>query len=338
MISFTHNKGKEWLKMDKIKTEGSGKGLLWKPIIERVEHKASDGITYEFVDYWDKLRKVRVWAKSNEANVLHLSVKEITSFSSDDLKVFGVWDLLSEDDKKAFETNIAMVKSQVIDKMDHVRKHRKSSEDYIGVPREVTCSKCQKVQAMAPAQVIKRATAKGIDPHEFAKVFVCLECDPSQRGRKASGKYANMTKELKCTHEGCTFVCKQHPSMTEKAAEKKGMTFTEYVNSWKCKEHRVKKVHHFTQAKLDREASGKGKIKVEKVIGEKKHKGRASSGKYDGISGELHCTHPGCKFIQRQHASLSIKAAEVKGISLQEFFANWKCKEHRIKKSDKVKV
>ena len=315
-----------------------GKGLLWKNISERVEYKASDGLTYEFVDYWNKLNCVRVWEKSNESNVLHLIVKNTFDFSVEDLKTFGVWDLLSEEVQKSISTNdfpseVISQKLQKSQKDDTITTHkRKSSADYVGIPREATCKKCGKVQAMAPAYVINRATAKGIDVHEFVKEFVCLECNGGQRGKKANPKYANYPKVMKCSHPECKVEYPQQPSMTEKIALSKGLTLEKYCNEWKCKEHRPTKVHHFTQERLDREARGEitpPKNAKKKEDGVVRKRGRAASDKYKGMPKGYVCCIEGCGCFQKMHPSLVMTAAKTKGITVDEMYKNWKCKLHR---------
>jgi Rieske Fe-S protein len=316
------------------------KGILWKPISNRTEFIASDSLRYEFVDFFPKRNLVRLWEiDKNDKNLKTLKVFGYDYFSIEDLKTMGVWDILSDEKKKKIvESGIVQAQAQITlnqtDKMAHARKHRASSSEYVGIPREVTCCKCGGTKAIAPALVIKRSTLKKITPEEYAKGYVCLECNPNQRGRKANPKYANLPKEIKCNHPDCKFVQKQHPSMTEKLADAKGVTFSEYVAAWKCKEHRVKKVHHFTQERLDREARGEVKAPktAKKREGEGKRRGRVANPAFEGIAKELTCNHEGCTVKQNQHPSISIKAAEGKGITLDKYFGSWKCKEHREKK------
>jgi hypothetical protein len=322
--------------VDKVDKVGYGKGLLWKPVSDRIEFTATDKMQYQFIDYFPKKNLVRLWQiDRNDKNSLEMRVYPYSYFSIDDLKAMGVWDILRDEQKKTVEMSLVQAAQNASDTMEHARRHRTPNSEYVGIPREVTCCKCGTSKAIAPALVIKRSTLKKITPEEYAKKYVCLECDPTQRGRKASGKYASLPKEIHCCHPECKFVQKQHPSMTEKLADAKGVTFSEYVANWKCKEHRVKKEHHFTKMKREREA--RGEIVVPKTYkkregGEGKRRGRAANPAFEGIAKELTCNHDGCKVKQAQHPSISIKAADGKGITLDEYFSTWKCREHREKK------
>ena len=314
-------------------------GKFWKPISERIEFKASDGITYEFVDFWDKLGKVRVWQKGNEQNALTLVTKSIHEFSSDDLKNFGVWDSLSDTIKNNIENSV-VTKMDIFNQAhpeEKVVKHHKSREEYIGVPRSFVCHECNGTKTFPPAMVLQKAKAKGMTIEEFEKAFICNECKPAPRGKKANPKYANYPRVMKCNHPECTFSTPQQPSLTEKLMTDKGLSLEEYCKSYFCKEHRPKKVHHFTQMKLDREARGEVKPPKtakkrlgDEVTGEVKRRGRVANPAFDGIPKHLTCT---CGATQIQHPSISIKMAEAKGVSLDKYFSDWRCKTHREKKA-----
>ena len=119
--------------------------------------------------------------------------------------------------------------------------------------------------------------------------------------------------------------------MTVKAAEKLGIGHIEFITNWKCKLHRVKKMHHFTKEKLERIANGTQKVSKEKVKiasdnNEVKHRGRKANPAFDGIAKGLTCS---CGFFQAQHPSISIKIAEKKGMTLESYMSSWKCKSHR---------
>lgn len=313
-------------------------GKFWKPVTERLEFKASDGITYEFVDFWDKLGKVRLWQKGNEQNALTLVTKSIHEFSSDDLKNFGVWDSLSDSIKSNIENSV-VTKMDIFNQAhpeEKVVKHHKTREEYVGVPRSFVCKSCGGTKTFPPAMVLQKAQVKGMTVEEFEKSFECNGCKPAPRGKKANPKYANYPRVMKCNHEGCTFEISQQPSLTEKLMTDKGLTLEAYCKAYFCKEHRPKKIHHFTQMKLDREA--RGEIKAPKtakkrvdgeVTGEVKRRGKKASGKYEGMPKGYTCTHEGCSFFQLTHPSLVMKAAEAKGLTTEEMYENWKCKAHR---------
>lgn len=238
------------------------KGLLWKPIGERVFFSDRDGSNFEFVDYWPKtstVHLIRAWI-IKAVNDMGLCYFPVQAVGAEELKRLEIWDLLPESIRQ--DISGSDIKQEVIvqDRMDHARKHRVKNPELAGLPSVIKCSKCGGEKNVIPAQILKRAKAKNITPEEFIKVFVCLTCDPSQRGKKVSAKYANMTKELKCTHEGCCVTKIQHPSATEKAAGVAGLTFAEYVAAWKCKEHKEKRVHQFSKEGMAaRGVTGRGR-------------------------------------------------------------------------------
>jgi hypothetical protein len=111
----------------------------------------------------------------------------------------------------------------------------------------------------------------------------------------------------------------------------KGLTLEAYCSSWLCKEHRPKKVHHFTKERLEREAKGIVKVKVDKVKkeGKGKRRGRAANPEFANLPKGYTCCVEGCGFFQLTHHTLVKKAAEAKGVSVEDLYKNWKCKAHR---------
>lgn len=309
---------------------------LWKPIVERVEYKASNGVLYEFICYYEKQKQVYVNAVRHEGKdcTWVSQFLPITAFNVNDLKEFEVWGLLTESDQKMIEKNSVVTK---IDEDGEVKevKHRVHHSEYLGIPKEFCCKSCGGTKILAPAIVIARSKAKGQTVEDFEKNFECSGCKPMRKGKEANPKYKGLSKVLKCTENGCGVEKGQHPSMTIKAAEALNMTYSDYLASWKCKEHRTKKVHHFTKEKLAREARGEVKVKKEPKVkdGVIRHRGKKANPAYDGLPKGLTCH---CGFFQVQHPSISIKVAGEKGIALEDYFKNWKCKEHRERKT-KVK-
>lgn len=321
--------------------EVGGKGELWKPSEERMSITRKGGLKIEFVDYWPKFQTIRIWEVSFGGGAF--KIMKVEDFSVADLQAFGVWELLSpafqEEISKGYVQVEAKYQQDKQDAHEERMEKRKGRADYVGIPREIECSKCGDKKAVAPANVIKYSEAANLTIEEWVKQFKCSTCEPRHRGRQANEKWVGLPREIHCSEKGCTYIQKQHPSMTDKMAKEKGITFEEFVSTWKCKAHREKKVHHFTlmkEARLAREAK-EGKVEVVEVKkpvngAVKGHRGRQASGKYDGMSSELHCSAKGCKFTQKQHPSLTITAAEKKGKTFKEYCATWKCKEHREKR------
>jgi rubredoxin len=152
------------------------------------------------------------------------------------------------------------------------KKGRQTSGKYALLPKSLVChfEGCNKVLVQHPSMTEKQAQAAGVGFNEFCEKWMCKEHRPKKahyfskearenrgekvnipvkgtnepkmgtgrRGRQASEKWAGMASELKCNHEGCTKIQKQHPSLTMAAAKRHGKTFEEFLNTWKCKEHR----------------------------------------------------------------------------------------------------
>jgi hypothetical protein len=317
--------------MNEIKD--TGMGLLWKPIGERVLFTRK-GCEFEFVDYWPKQNKIRVWI--NQIGTGTFKVFKVEDFSVDELKEIEVWELLSDDQKKVIINGYIQAKAQEAIDAEERRVGRLPKAEHEGIPREIKCIRCGDMQVIAPANVLKYMEKAGQTVEEFVNCFKCSDCEPRHRGKQPSEKWLNLPREIHCCENGCTFVLKQHPSMTDKQAKDKGISFEEFVTTWKCKEHREKKPHHFTvmkEARLAKE-SKEGNVesnKPVKVTG-KGHRGRQANPIYDGLPKGLTCCVSGCGFFQVQHPSISIKIAESKGVDLKEYMGNWKCKEHREKK------
>jgi hypothetical protein len=325
----------------------NGTGNLWRPIVERLDYVASNGLKYEFVDYWDKLKIVRAWEyRSNNPNETMMNLMNISIFnlSIDDLKEFKVWDLLSDEDKQTIEKKqpVKAVKEKVDENGEvKIKKTRTPHPEYEGVPKNYKCHKCNKEVIMQPGQVLKRCALHKITPEDLVKTYVCLSCDSTQRGRKSSGKYDGLPKELHCSHPDCKNIQVQHPSMTVKASEKLGMDVKTYIANWKCKSHRIKKAHHLSkEARIARgEVIKPAKIKVIKyrVEGEVLRRGRAPNPLFAGIPHTTKCT--GCGKEITLVAQNILDKAKILGITVEALLKNYKgrCCGGKLKKVDKVK-
>ena len=119
------------------------------------------------------------------------------------------------------------------------RKRGKACDPkYANIPRIITCHKCQHTEKIAPSVLIKNAEKKGLSIEEYGKIWACSSCEPRHRGKRSSGKWSSLPKELVC--KTCGKVQPQHPSMTEKQATLLGKTFQEFVDAWNCRSCRPK--------------------------------------------------------------------------------------------------
>lgn len=320
--------------MDTIEIKDTGKGLFWKPIGERMI-LIRKGIELEFVDYWPKQNSIRVWV--NQMGSGSFKTFKVEDFSVEELKSVEVWDLLTDEQKKVIENGYIQAKAQEVINTEERRLGRQPKAEYEGIPREIKCIRCGEMQVIAPANVLKYVEKAGQTIGEWVEQFKCSDCEPRRRGKQPSEKWLNLPREIHCCENGCEFVLKQHPSMTDKLAKVKGISFEEYVAIWKCKEHREKKPHHFTvmkESRLEKE-SKESKVEVKEPVktAMKGHRGRQANPIYDGLPKGLTCCIEGCGFFQVQHPSISIKIAGSKGLDLKEYMGNWKCKDHREKKA-----
>jgi len=321
----------------------TGTGLLWKPIDERDTFHFGDK-ELEFVDYWptkgNSIHIIRAAEKFSQMGDCRYEYHYVSLFHIclDDLKKMELWTILSEDLKKQLELRHVTAqengkmdadnhKTEMVERMAHARRHRSSDPEYDGIPRTLTCTNpncgnMDKTIKISPMMVIKQAQCKKQTVEEYVASYQCSECQPRHRGRAPLAKWLNMPRELRCHFEGCTVVLAQHPSMIEKQANASGKKFTEFVNTWLCREHREKKEHHFSSASR---ALRDGK------------KGRPRNPAYAEIPKETSCIV--CKSVVKLVPDNIIGKAKILGITVKELIATYKCRRcgGRLKKQSKKK-
>lgn len=352
------NETNETNAVEKIEKTAKGLGLLWKPVGERQFLYRKD-YQFEFVDFWnDPIYTIRVWELKNGTG--SIKILPVSDFPVDDLKNLGIWDLLSDTKKVELENGVVQIEAKYqaekIANHEERKAGRKARSEYKDIPKEIPCKKCGEMKTIIPSYVYKTTQAKGITVDEWIEKFVCLKCDPSKRGRKSSGKYDNVPKEIPCSHEGCTFTQKQHPSVTGKQAEMAGKSVEEFVSGWLCKEHRPAKVHHFSkEGREARLAEGKpvktrqahqAKEKPIKAVVEtnliqdpkeavtiskepvegfvKGRRGRLPNPAYAMIPKEAICV--GCQKSVKLVAQNIIGKAAILKITVDELVKNYKCR------------
>lgn len=303
----------------------TGYGLLYKsPVeVEKREVFIYRGKEVSFMDYWPNFKIIRacytkLGINANEVITLPIPIGKIPASI---LKNMEVWTVLEGKFKEELEKIPETSTIESVDKMGHVRKFRKARADYDGVARSVTCCKCQTPQKINPALVLKRAEKAGVNHIDWAKDFLCQKCHPTKgRGRKVSSKWALLPKSLKCSHPGCDFVQKQHPSMTEKMAKAKGIGFNEYVETWKCKIHREKKPHPMS-------AEGRALRGM---------RAKAVNPLFANIPKNVICT--GCKKPITLVPAQALEKSKILGLTMEEFLKTFKCKScgGRITKAQKL--
>lgn len=307
-------------------------GLLYRSPVEvekREVFKLGDK-EVAFIDYWPNFKAIRYcYTKMGlNANDVITHVISLTKIPVSILKGMEVWGYLDEELKEQLGKIPETSTIESVDKMGHARKFRKARADYDGVQRIIRCMKCGHEQKMNPAIILKKAELAGKSHQDWCLDWKCQLCCPTPRGKKISAKYANMPRELICHHEGCKNVTKQHPGITEKAAKAKGIGFNEYIGSYMCKEHRIKKPHQFSaEGMAERKAKGLPPGR----------RGRIPNPVYAGIPHKAKCTGTCGKEITIV-ASQAIKKANVLGLTMDEFIKTFKCRAcgGKITKSQKA--
>ena len=280
-------------------------------------------IVMEMVGYDAKVQKVHGLYTSidnqNDTHELHYQWVDVTAIAVDELKKLSIFSSLPADLVAQLEQVKVNEQSVVEDRMNHARKFRQKKALYIGMPTEVTCCKCDEPQKMVPAQIIKRAEAKGMPWKEWIKIFACQRCVPT-KGRRSNPKYANVPKTVHCCEPGCTFEQTQAPSQTEKLAISKNLTIEKYLASWKCKTHRPHKPHQFSKEGVAlREAAA---LAAGTPI--ERRRGRPANPAFAGIPKTTICIV--CKKEVTIVAQNILTKADILGITKEQLIADYHCK------------
>ena len=300
---------------------GSGKvGQFWKSCTEAPRSFFRIGKNdFEFVDYWPDKECIRVWLNTTQLgdHSDSLVLLPIAKIPADVLKDLPVWDTFSkevqEDLSKRAATLELIEQQEVVDRMNHARRHRKGNPEYAGIPRELVCTKCEcrenaTVQKVPPAMVIKYAKRDGKTVEEYVKTWECSKCSPRRRGKAPSAKWAKFPRELIC--QKCSHIQKQHPSMTEKQIVASGKKFQDFIENWLCMKCRPEGDKR------------RGKRKVDPISGVIGHRGRVANPEFVGLPKFMTCSC-GNKVNTNAH-QLKIKAL-AQGTTILELIKNYKC-------------
>jgi len=227
----------------KVKDVGDGIGKFWKSGIEAPRDIFTiAGQEYEFVDFWEKQNIIRAWHKKydvgmNTWTMQHLPLTEIAVSTLKELPVWGI--LSNEAQEKLINGTAAMeqVEQDVVNKLNKVANKGKRKLKYVGIPRELVCSKCLsnatriKIQ---PALVIKNAAKKGLSVEEYVSTWVCQVCVPTKgrgRGKSVNPLFANFPKELVCK---CGNKVPLNPYNLKAKAIKLGTTIEALIKDFQC--------------------------------------------------------------------------------------------------------
>jgi len=165
----------------------------------------------------------------NPLDTIKQGLIKVTEVSQVALTNLSVWEQLSKKVQQEVTEAEEAYRNAPKDRMKHARSKRRNK--YEGIPREVTCSKCNKKQAIQPAQILKRAENADMAWQDWVEKFRCQGCFKSPRGRKANPKYAGLPTELVCS---CGKTIKTTPYYLVNISEKRGVTVDEFVADFHC--------------------------------------------------------------------------------------------------------
>ena len=160
-------------------------------------------------------------------------ILKIENIDTDNLKIIGVWEKLA----KEIQDGLLKAEGEVPENLKRAWEARKSKgPKYPGVPAEITCIECHKVQKMSPGAIVKSAAKWALknqlipDTDKWLKQWRCQECHKTPRGRKAN---PNLPPKVTLTCKCGTKVI--YPgSVALKFATKKGLTLDKYVEKFAC--------------------------------------------------------------------------------------------------------
>lgn len=278
-------------------------GKFWKSSIEAPRDTFTiAGQDYEFVDFWPKNKSIRAWHKKYESGTHtdRLQFLSLSEIAVSTLKELPVWEALTKEEQdKLINGTAAMeqIEQDIINKLNKVSNKGKRKLKYVGIPRELVCSKCSIPETatrmkIQPALVLKYAEKKGLSVEEFCKTWVCQSCNPTKgRGRSKSvnSEFANLPTELVCK---CGNTTPLNPYNLKAKAIKLGTTIEALIKSYVCQ------TCHPTKGRKRKEGSEKA-IPIDLV----------------------------CKCGKKVICPSSVvkKRAEKKGLTLEKFIKTWAC-------------
>jgi hypothetical protein len=118
---------------------------------------------------------------------------------------------------------------------------RKADPRYIGLPRTIHCSECQKPSGIGPGLLLSTAKDAGLTWEEWVKTYKCRKCKGSSSssssevrgGRPSNPKYEGIPKKLKCCK--CEGMKGTTPEQYLKQVAKSGKSRKAFEKSYKCR-------------------------------------------------------------------------------------------------------
>jgi len=194
------------------------------------------GTEFRYVrfDAPDNVVAWRQYIKSGE-HFERIGILKIERIQTDSLKALGIWDKLA----KETQDNLLKTEDEVPENLQKAWKARKAKgPKYPGVPDNITCIECGKVQKMSPGAIVKTAEKWAVknqlipDTDKWIKQWKCQECHKTPRGRKPSHNLPPKI-ELVCIKK-CGKKVVYPASVVAKTIAKKGITLDFYVKNFVC--------------------------------------------------------------------------------------------------------
>lgn len=169
---------------------------------------------------------------------------DVHKINIDILKSLKIWDDLSEEVKNEVVNGISLENavnngSNVSDSSNNVTKVEQIKEDsimgrtskHVGIPNELTCSKCGIKMLIAPSILVVRIEKSGKSVEDFTKDWSCSKCVPPVRGRKPNPELDNYPKQMTCS---CGNKVNTNVTYLKAKAEKAGTTIQALIDGFKC--------------------------------------------------------------------------------------------------------
>ena len=167
------------------------------PFEDLIQFKDNDGKDLRFVNYEQDKQAIMAWhigentfGGQGNANLMLVHVGNV---SQKTLEHIGLWNELPEDIKvkiesKNVKTPVKTVKasnsSNSPKKQGAGKRGRQPDPRNAGIPKEITCTKCNTVRTFQPSITRKKCEELGVSVEHYVTNFVCNPCLGIKRGRK----------------------------------------------------------------------------------------------------------------------------------------------------------
>jgi hypothetical protein len=180
-----------------------------------------------------KPRTVLCWSNEKISNGLREQVCggiDASRIDIDTLKAIDVWGQIPDNIQKDIEYTKNNYKTEKIEKM---QAGRRKKYEGMGIPREITCSKCGEPYKVIPCLFLKKYDKVKLEKTmaEYISTWLCKVCNPTKRGRQANPEFANLPKTMKCK---CGREVSTNAYQLKVRAKKNNTTIQELIKNFVC--------------------------------------------------------------------------------------------------------